>query len=236
MKIKLIPSSLLLLLLLTQAVSKAFAEESDLYNFLWLDPDKKVFVLQNKQFKKRHTTYADVGYLFGISSPFQSVSGVAFKAGFYFSETFALEFFYNQYSSSDNTAFKAVESVNNTVPFVRRINNVYGGALIWSPFYGKINTFNEIFYFDWSFALGYGKIGAESNAQTVGETDAPNTYDEEIYGGVLINTALRFHINTMIHVGLSAINTFYYAYGPDRSKGELMSSNMDFMFSTGISY
>ena len=28
------------------------ASEKDLYNFLWLDPDKKVYVLQNKIHKK----------------------------------------------------------------------------------------------------------------------------------------------------------------------------------------
>jgi hypothetical protein len=34
--------------------SKAlFAAEDDLYDYLWLDPDKKVYVLQNKVYKKK---------------------------------------------------------------------------------------------------------------------------------------------------------------------------------------
>ena len=32
------------------------AGEKSLYDFLWLDPDKKVYVLQNKIYKKEHTS------------------------------------------------------------------------------------------------------------------------------------------------------------------------------------
>ncbi|HLE10342.1 MAG: hypothetical protein A2504_04405 [Bdellovibrionales bacterium RIFOXYD12_FULL_39_22] len=223
-------------IVLLSTITPLFAEETDLYNFLWLDPDKKVFVLQNKQFKKKYTLYADVGYLSGVSSPFQTVTGLSIKSGFYVIETFAIELFYNSYANADNSALKAVQFVNGAVPFVRRLNSSYGGAIVWSPFYGKINTFNEIFYFDWSFALGYGQIAAESNVLTVVLEDAANAYAAESYSGVLANTALRFHINTMIHVGLSVLNTFYSAYGPDRSKGKTLNSAMDFMFSVGMSY
>ena len=31
----------------------AYAGEENVYDFLWLDPDKKVYVLQNREFKKK---------------------------------------------------------------------------------------------------------------------------------------------------------------------------------------
>jgi len=44
------------------------ASEKDLYDFLWLDPDKSVYVLQNKVYKKKNSFYGSVGFLQGQSS------------------------------------------------------------------------------------------------------------------------------------------------------------------------
>ena len=39
--------------------------------------------------------------------------------------------------------------------------------LLWAPFYGKINTFNKILYFDLFFGIGLATIGGKDNAETV---------------------------------------------------------------------
>ena len=125
--------------------------EKDKYNYLWLDPDKSVYVLQNKEFEAKNTFYTDLGYIRGISPKFQDVKGFKLDFGYHLNEEWSLELFYNNYSNSDNQTYKNVQIINGGEPFVRRINSTYGAMAVWSPFYGKINTFNKIYYFDWSF-------------------------------------------------------------------------------------
>ena len=67
------------------------ADEKDLYDFLWLDPDKKVYVLQNKVHKKEHTVYANVGIGTGLSSDFQDTSMFHANAGFFFTEEWGIK-------------------------------------------------------------------------------------------------------------------------------------------------
>ena len=67
------------LFVLASYLPRAKAAEKDLYNFLWLDPDKKVYVLQNKVYKREHTVYLDVGYLKALSSKFQNTNGFKIK-------------------------------------------------------------------------------------------------------------------------------------------------------------
>ncbi len=40
--------------------SFSLAGEKDLYDFQWLDPDKSVYVLQNKIYPKNKTFYVDI--------------------------------------------------------------------------------------------------------------------------------------------------------------------------------
>ncbi len=54
----------------------AEATEKDLYNFKWLDPDKSVYVLQNKVYKKEKSFYTDLSFLKGLSSTYQDTKGV----------------------------------------------------------------------------------------------------------------------------------------------------------------
>ncbi len=212
------------------------AEEKDLYNFLWLDPDKSVYVLQNKLYKKKHTIYGDVGYLIGMTSPFQSTEGVKFKTGFYFNEVLAVELFYTIYSNTNNSTIETIKHLNGSIPFIIRIENTYGANLVWSPFYGKINTFNKIFYFDWSFGLGLGEIVAETNRDKIDVTSAPIVYNEETLLGVNLNTVIRLHITTHWHVGLGVVSWYYSAYGPYKSEGKSLRNNLDTMFSLGFSF
>jgi hypothetical protein len=134
------------------------AAEDSLYDFLWLDPDKSVYVLQHKVYEKNHSFYFDLSYLSNGSSEFQSSRGWGVKFGYFFKEEWAVELSYATYSNSDNAAYQNVTQINGTEPFVRRVNGLMGVNLILSPFYGKINTFNKIIYFDWSFGVGLGKL------------------------------------------------------------------------------
>src|SRR5690606_17469085 len=130
-------------------------------------------------YPKYQTFYFDIGYLIGLSNEFQDTNGIQLKGGYYFHEEWAVELQYMQYSNSDNSAYKNIQIINQSEPFVRRFKNDKSIYLIWSPFYGKINTFNKIVYFDWSLGVGIGQATTENNLKSVTDTNAPSAYEEE---------------------------------------------------------
>lgn len=222
-----------LLLIITKNIK---AGEESLYDFLWLDPDKKVYVLQNKLYKKEKSFYFDVGYLSNMTSKFQDTRGISARAGYYFHEEFGLELAYNQYFSSNNDDFSNVKLINGAVPFVRRPTSTIAALAIWSPFYGKINTFNQIYYFDWSFGAGYAQVNTESNIKSVRIDDAPNKYEAKTYSGAALKTKFKFHVSEHVHVGVEYMNTYYMAPGPKNPKSDRLRTNTDLIFSVGFSF
>lgn len=215
------------------------ADEKDLYDFMWLDPDKKVYVLQNKVHKKDKTVYANVGYLTGLSSNFQDTSGIHANAGFNFTEDWALEVLYTKYSNSDNDAMENLKRLNGSVPFIRMTESNMAIIAKWSPFYGKINTFNKIFYFDWSFGVGLGQLKTKSNAKNVSNPNSANQYEDESYTSLVTKTGLNFHATKNIHLGIDVLMNTYKAPGPDIngvSPKTKIRNNMDAIFTIGVSF
>lgn len=215
--------------------NKVHAGEKSLYDFLWLDPDKKVYVLQNKLYKKEHTFYVDVGYLSNFTSKFQDTYGFSGKAGFYFHEEWALELFYNGYTNQNNDDFRNVRLVNRQEPFIRRLDSSYGANVIWSPFYGKINTFNQIFYFDWSVGAGYAMLTGESNLKSVKQGNVVTYFSKETYSGGVLKTNLKFHLTENWHLSAEYMNTYYFAAGP-RSPTKKLRTNTDVILAVGFSF
>lgn len=228
--------SIVALAMMLMLTSKTHAGEESLYDFLWLDPDKKVYVLQNKLYKKEYSFYFDAGYVSNLTSKFQDTNGFALKGGYYFHEEWGIELFYHQYANSNNDDFRNVQLINEAAPFIRRPKDTFGAAIIWSPFYGKINTFNQIFYFDWSFGAGIAQVNTESNIKSVRIDDAPNTYDKENYTGAILKTNFKFHLSENVHLGVEYMNTYYMAPGPKDPKSDKLRTNTDLIFSVGFSY
>ncbi len=228
--------SIIALALMMMLTKRTHAGEESLYDFLWLDPDKKVYVLQNKLYKKEHSFYFDLGYISNFTSKFQDTQGVGARAGFYVHEEWGLELFYNQYSNTNNDDFRNVRLINEAEPFIRRLNSSYGANVIWSPFYGKINTFNKIFYFDWSFGAGISKVNAESNLKTVRIGNVANKYEKETYNGGVLKTKVKLHLKENVHLGLEYMNTYYMAPGPKAPKSDRLRTNTDIIFSVGFSF
>lgn len=222
-----------LMLMLTRETK---AGEESLYDFLWLDPDKKVYVLQNKLYKKEKSFYFDLGYISNQTSKFQDTNGFALKGGYYFHEEFGIELFYQQYSNKNNDDFRNVAAINGVVPFIRRMNDSYGAVAIWSPFYGKINTFNQIFYFDWSFGAGVSVVNTDSNINSVRILNAPNKYEKKSYTGGVLKTKVKFHLKENIHLGLEYMNSYYMAPGPKDPKNDKLRTNTDVILSIGFSF
>lgn len=185
--------------------------EQDLYDFAWLDPDKKVYVLQNKIYSKKNSLYLNLGYLLGLSSTYQSVRGGKAALGFYFSEEWAIEIFYHQYHNTNNQAYDALKHAtddNITTP-IRKFHSKAGGFLLFSPFYGKINTFNQIIYFDLSFGIGGGTLKGESNYDTVAIDTTPEKFKNESFPALHFKTDLRIYATTYLHIGLEFHHSLY---------------------------
>lgn len=213
--------------------------ESSLYDFLWLDPDKKVYVLQNKVYTKKNRTYLNVGYISGQSSSYYDTNGVHLLIGHYLTEEWSLEFFYNNYKNKTNDNYNNLVEVNSVVPFSRQINESIGLMALWSPFYGKVNTFNKIFYFDWSIGAGIGKVKGESNANSVTDPNTGNIFEEESHTAGILKTGLRFHATENIHIGIDYKRTQYKANGiryEDRPQEKSWRGHSDLVFSIGFSF
>jgi outer membrane beta-barrel protein len=215
------------------------ADEKDLYDFLWLDPDKKVYVLQNKVHKKEHTVYANVGVGTGLSSDFQDTSMFHANAGFFLTEEWGIEALYTSYSNKDTEAMENLKRLNGSIPFIRKTNSNYGLIAKWSPFYGKVNTFNKIFYFDWNLGLGVGKLNTESNAKTVAIASQANVYSSESYTSLIAKTGISVHATKNIHLGFDLIMNNYKAPGPTVNgvtSSEKVRQNYDAVLTLGVSF
>ena len=232
-----------LFVLMSLGVFKTWAAEDSLYDFLWLDPDKSVYVLQNKVYRKEKTISAEISFLTTLGSKFQDTTGLDLKAQYYFTEHFGVEVFHTSYSNSDSDDFKNVVHItanNNggtaTYPFVRRLNSATGVLFLISPFYGKINTFNKIHYFDWSFGVGLATLDAESNINSVTDVNKPNTYDSESYTALVYKTSFKFHVTRHWSFGLDLRNMNYQADGPISRGSKDLKNNWDFMLGIGYKF
>ena len=116
------------------------------------------------------------------------------------------------------------------------MNSFDGGLLVWSPFYGKINTFNKIIYFDWSFCLGAGEIKTESNHESVVTANRQTEYKKEKHTAVLAKTALMVHLNKNLGVQLEYFNSSYKGMGPNPLVGEKIEHSGDIILSLCVSF
>jgi outer membrane beta-barrel protein len=182
--------------LLTFLISSyCYAAEDSLYNFSWLDPDKEVYVLQNRKYRKANRIHINAAYGLTTSSAFTDSSSIQGRAGYFFTENWGAEFLYSKNNGKENTTAQSVRNPGGagSTPFRRITNNYMGGILLWSPFYAKINTFNKILYFDWIIGAGYGKIEEHNNRTEFESGGTTNTGDViETHNAYIWQTGLQF--------------------------------------------
>jgi outer membrane beta-barrel protein len=196
-----------------------WANEKSLYNFSWLDQDKEIYVLQNRKFRKAQSLYLGGTIGYNLSQAFVDAYGGTARAGYFFKEDWGIEFIYGKNNNSENDTARGVKS-QGTVPFYRSIDSFMGAMLMWSPFYSKINTFNQIFYFDWMFGVGVGNISTKDNRNKF-DTTALNT-DElttETQTGAIWNTGFRFYLNPSWSLRLDITGQTYNGQKTTRSGG-----------------
>jgi outer membrane beta-barrel protein len=213
-----------------------FASEQSVYDFLWLDPDKKVYVLQNKIHKKEKTFFFNAGIGKTVNNDYQTAKNYVFKAGYFFHEEWGVELLYMNYDNKDNAAFTNLQQVNTAYPFIRKMKQSYGALATWAPFYGKINTFNKIVYFDWMFGAGVTRLEAENNRDTFISRSPNNVYKSEAHNALALKTQLKFHLTKHSHINLELINQHYRAPSPINPNVKELNTNTDVIVSVGFSF
>ena len=214
--------------------ASVFAATDDYYNFKWLSTDQNIFVLQQKFFEKKRTFFFNAGLGKNSTSDFQSSRALHFSSGFFFSETWGVEGFINTYSNENNDTFKKVSTDGLSIPNIRRLTSVKGVNLLYSPFYGKLNTFNKILYMELIFGLGISSIGAENNITSFENFDPRNIYESESLTGFQYKIHLRVNI-TKKWLFNAEYYSYYYSAANRSSQSASLQSVSDVILSAGFS-
>ena len=193
------------------------AGESSTYDFSWLDPDKEVYVLQNKVYRRKLRFYGNIGGGITTSGPFVETTVLQGRTGIFFTEDFGIEFLYSSQRNTNNDYELSVRMAG-AVPFTRTVSNYYGGLLLWSPFYAKLNVFNFILYTDVLFGAGAAKLEDKNNKAEYGNT-SDKTIISETHSAAMWDVGLRIYLFKHMDLRFDVIGTHYKAEFPDRFQG-----------------
>lgn len=224
----------LFLLLSLIASSKILASEKDIYEFSWLDPDKEVYVLQNRKFRKAGHLELNAGGGITTSGAFVSSTAIQGRVGYFITEDFGLEGLYSKNSGKENdtaTGIRTNSGSGSSTPFRRIVENYVGGMALWSPFYSKINTFNKIVYMDWIFGLGVAQLKENNNKLDVKSGGIDKTLTTETHTGLMWEAGMKFYLDpsfsirtdlTAVHykaISVAGNNTYYSNFDATVSLG-----------------
>lgn len=235
MKSKLLALFLLLSLCVT---SKIFASEKDIYEFSWLDPDKEVYVLQNRKFRKAGHLHVNVGGGITTSGAFVDSTAIQGRLGYFLNEDFGFEGLYSKNSGKENTTAEGVRSSGGgtgSTPFRRIVDNYWGIMALWSPFYSKINTFNSIVYMDWIFGLGYSQLKEKNNKLELQSSFYKGVDTVESHSGVIWEVGMKFYLNQNFNIRTDLTSVLYSAANV-KTAGSSLKTNYDATVSLGYSF
>lgn len=190
-----------------------FAADKSLYDFKWLDEGETVYVVQNKEYIKAKSFSLDLSYLTSDSSPYQDTTGFSATITYYLTENFSLDYTYKSYNNEDNSDLDNLREATtpSVKPIIRKIDSAQLIHFNWIPFYGKINTFNRIFFFDWGLGLGVGSFETQGNYKTFSQSNIPLTYEKSTDSGFNIRSYFKFftkaHMTFGFEYNLSGVNT-----------------------------
>ena len=224
---------LYLLLVFIMVGKESYSGESSTYNFSWLDPDKEVYVLQNRKFRKKRSLFLNTGFGKSLSGAFVDSTQIQVRVGFFFKEEYGVGVLYSKNSGKSNETSESAKGVY-LVPF-RRITQDYRGLMfLWAPFYSKSNFFNKVFYYDFIIGLGYGKLNEINNRPLVVKRD-PSLH--EVTGsqsGPLVDLELKFFITRHLSASLNADAMYYRAQNSKEPSKKVWYNHWDLTLSIGL--
>ena len=232
----------LLLLSVFIDVSSSFASDENDYNFSWLDPDKKIYVLQNRRYRKEGVELFVMGGL-SLGDTYRTVYQVQPRLAYWFNEDFGIEAFYSDRFNKTNGAYNALsQSIDSggvdKSPYIREVTSNFGFLFNWAPWYAKINVFNSILYFDWYFSLGAGELTTQVGPKTIDDPVAGPTWTKENLFAIYLGTGQMFHLDEHWKVRLDFLGHFYSAPSFGGAPGAPTDKSIfsNFTFSLGLGY
>ena len=214
--------SLLLLTVILLVGTFASAKASEEYDFSWLDPDKKIFVVQNRKYEKKDRFSLGVSGGMNFGAPFNDTYGAFLRAEYFPFEVLGMQVLYYAGSSSKSSLFKDSTQVSQK-PVLRELSKIMGAMVTWAPFYGKVNTFDQIVYFDWLFSAGLGRLTSSVDQEVFkndsnGQQFTSPAVVEETYTAFLWDVGLRVYLNRQFSAQAEVFNAHYKAPGIIYSK------------------
>jgi outer membrane beta-barrel protein len=211
--------------------SESNPSSNDEYSFKWLDPEKKIYVLQNRRYVKANRLMLSLMGGPGFSNAYRNTFSIQPRVSYYFSEQWGFEIFYSKVFNSQNDTYKALRSTGTTLfPVIHEVRSELGAMVQWVPWYAKINVFNSILYFDWYFAGGLGSV---DNAMTTSYTN-PDIFTTDNQFAIFWSTGHQYHLSENFTVRLDFMGTYYRAPLTVQTTDKVWFSNYDFTFGLGI--
>ena len=207
----------------------------DEYNFNWLDPEKKIYVLQNRRYLKAHRAVVTVMTGLGLNNPYRTVYNFDPRVAYYFTEAWGIEGFYTaSFNSPNNTEAALGRATGTTLAVIREIHSQLGVQVHWVPWYAKINVFNRILYFDWYFAGGGGVVGWVPGTSPTASNPNGTVGDLQNRGSFFASTGHQFHLSELITVRLDLTGAYYNAPIVGITGDTSWYSNYNFGFGLGF--
>lgn len=216
-----------LLFVLLMFTTKIFAEEGSTYSFGWLDKDKEVYVLQNREYRKVHNLNLNVAYGMSLSEAFVDETILQGRIGYYFWESLGLEILYSKNDGKTNSTYTGLTGGYGggpgSTPYIQIIDSYTALILNWSPFYSKINLFNAIVYLDWTFGLGGVSIKENTNAEQIAYALPSQELISETDTGLIFQTSWIFYLSRAFSIRADLMGLFYSANAP--SSGDVVKQS-----------
>lgn len=218
------------------AVSDEYAEENE-YSFDWLDPDKKVYVLQNRRYTKANRALLTIMGGLAMSNPYRNGFTLEPRLAYYFNEQIGIEGFMTYGFYTENETYLALKDATGSSisvnPHIREVKQQMGGLLHWAPWYAKINVFNSVLYFDWYFTGGVGSVTTDYFTNAI--KDAANTVSQSFFA-VFFGTGHQYHLSRAFTVRLDFTGAMYSAPSRGTTGDSTTYTNYNFNLGFGVRF
>lgn len=219
-----------------QAQEAGISNEKGEYDFSWLDPEKKIYVVQNRKYTKAKKMEFSASGGFGFGEPYRSSWVFVPRASYYFNEDWGISALGLMASNSENKNIRVLKTESaSALPSIRDVRGFVGGSVVWVPFYAKINTFNKILYIDWAFEAGVASVSSEIDLNTNANNPPSVVTDSKV--GFFWGTSQKFFINRNFAIRWDLLGVFYKAQVA--SQGLLTSATEtlnNYYFTVGASF
>jgi hypothetical protein len=129
----------------------------------------------------------------------------------------------------------ADNAASNRVPYLVNINSSYGMYLNFSPFYGKINTFNLIYYIHWSFGIGYAIYNTSNNYDAYLQ-ETTDFFTDRDRRGPTAKTQIKWYLSRMFTVNVDFVGYWFKDREPVADSALKFRNYSDIIFSLGLTF